>query len=332
MVKRGEKILVCGSVAIDIIGYFPGSFQEYEDRHGIRALNASLQLSSVVRSFGGCGINITYGLNRLGVAAIPLAMAGVDFDGQYRGYLQALGIDTRNIVIDPDFATCATAIILSDCEGNQLTAFQSGPARSNRHPEARQVAGIEQVGLAIVTPDDAHVMLRHAHSLVELGIPVMLDPGQGLAGFEREPIEELMGLANHVIVNAREWERLQELSGRSVTALCDMVESVIVTRGRAGAIVLLRDGSSVEIPALPAQSEVDATGCGDAFRAGYLTGLIRGAPVEVCGRMGALVATYNLESPQTQNYLFTQEQFAARFKASFGMEMMGGLTDGVGAT
>jgi len=316
-----QQVLVCGRVAIDIIGKYAGTFTTYEKLHGLSGLNVSLQLSSLDYSFGGCAINIAFGLHKLGVGAIPLAIAGQNFEERYRNHLQRLGLETRYILVDPDFERCATAIILSDTEGNQLTAFHSGPARSKLELLPRQIEQLDSVSLAIVAPDDAPMMLRHARDLHALQIPFMFDPGQGLAEFESAQIEELIELASHIIVNDHEWEVLRNLTGRAVLDICTQVSSVVVTRGRQGSSVILHDGTQVDIPAVSTAFPLDATGCGDAFRAGYLTGLLQGRNLQICGRMGALLATYNLESMQTQNYHFTRQEYLDRFERTFGSSL-----------
>ena len=63
---------------------------------------------------------------------------------------------------------------------------------------------------------------------------------------------------------------------------------------------------------------VDPTGVGDAFRGGLLTGLVRGYPWEVTGRIGALAATYCLEQVGTMNHRYTVPEFAARYRENFG--------------
>lgn len=262
-------------------------------------------------------------MHKLKVDAIPLAIAGANFEEHYRDHLHQLGVDTRYILVDPDFNRCATAIILSDTEGNQLTAFQSGPARSKLQLLPHQIEEIDSVSLAIVAPDDAPVMLRYARDLHKQRIPFMFDPGQGLAEFASREIEELVELASHIIVNAHEWEVMLNLTAKTAAEICNQVMSVIVTRGRLGATVILRDASQIEIPAVAARHEVDVTGCGDAFRAGYLSGLLQDRDVAVCGRMGALLATYQLESPQTQTYHFAKEDFLDRFEQTFGYGLEG---------
>jgi adenosine kinase len=63
---------------------------------------------------------------------------------------------------------------------------------------------------------------------------------------------------------------------------------------------------------------VDPTGCGDAYRAGLLYGLLNGLDWETTGRIASLMGSIKIEQHGTQNHSFTPEQFKKRFKAAFG--------------
>ena len=58
--------------------------------------------------------------------------------------------------------------------------------------------------------------------------------------------------------------------------------------------------------------KADPTGVGDAFRAGYLTGLAAGLPVRRCAELGSMLATYVIETVGTQEYALGKERFLER--------------------
>ena len=313
-----QEILVCGSVAIDVIGKYRGKFGDYEKRYGLSKLNVSLQLASVDFSFGGCGMNIAWGLNQLGVGVIPLSVAGSNFRDTYQAHLEHNGIDTTYITVDDSYENCALAVILTDDEGNQLTAFHSGASVSPLRVKPAQVAGIDKVKLALLAPEDAPIMLKQARGLAALGIDFMFDPGQGLADFNKDEVDELINLAESIVVNEHEWEILMKLTASSKQQMLEKVAFIIITAGQSGSKIYASDGQMFHIPVVPCEDISDPTGCGDAYRAGFLTGLLRGKDLLTCGRVGALVATYNLESRQTQQYQLTSDDFQARYLQVYG--------------
>ena len=205
------EILVCGSVAIDVIGKYSGRFGDYEKRYGLTNLNVSLQLASLDFSFGGCGLNITWGLNQLGVSVLPVSVAGTNFADSYRSHLQESGIDTRYIAVDENYDHCALAVILTDNEGNQLTAFHSGASVSPIRVLPRNIEAIEKGKLGLLAPEDAPIMLRQERDLADLSIPFMFAPGQGVGEFSSAEGKELVDLCSYIDVNDNEWEILLQL-------------------------------------------------------------------------------------------------------------------------
>ena len=307
------KVLVCGSLAIDQIGRYDGSFQTYQDRFPVRSLNISLQLANLHHTFGGCGMNITYGLTLLGVDCVPLTAAGLDFHDHYEAHLKALGVCLDYIIVDSDYASCASCILLSDDDGNQITAFHSGAAVSAKRPLPSQMDCIDKVSLAILAPEDAAIMLRQARDLNAAGIPILFDPGQGLAEFGREEVCELLELSDVVLVNSHEFDILLTTSGYNQETLIQSMRSTIVTRGRKGVEVFLPD-EHLMIASAPVSEFVDTTGCGDAFRAGYIYGMTRGYDAAVCAQFGNLMAAENITSHEPQRYRVTEEALLARHK------------------
>ncbi len=308
------KVLVCGSIALDLLGRYGGSFDDYQQKFPINALNFSLQLSDLRTSFGGCGMNITYGLKQLGVDVIPLTAAGLNFEDHYREHLEQLDIPTDFIVVDPDYAQCATAIVLSDDHGNQITGFYPGASPSPLRPVPESLPCIDEITMAVLAPEDAPIMLRQARSLHRVGIPIVFDPGQGISEFSREAIRELIALSDYVIANDHEWEIIQLNGKLQPKAVLAEVRQVIVTRAARGVDVYAAGEDPIHVPAVELNTLVEATGSGDAFRAGYVSGLIGGRTPETCARLGCLVAAYNLESPETQRYVFTPAEFEARYQ------------------
>ena len=75
----------------------------------------------------------------------------------------------------------------------------------------------------------------------------------------------------------------------ALTQLRSDVKLGVVTRSEKGCMVATKDGVT-PVPAFPIDKLVDTTGAGDLFAAGFLSGLVRGASHEKCGRLGALAA------------------------------------------
>jgi len=143
-------ILVCGSLAFDTIMSFEGRFADQILPDQLHILNVSFLVPALRRDFGGCAGNIAYGLRQLGAQAVPLATLGND-GADYLARMNALGIDTRHVTTAADHYT-AQAMIMTDRDNNQITAFHPG-AMSTAHQNP--VPARSDIELAIVAPTAA---------------------------------------------------------------------------------------------------------------------------------------------------------------------------------
>lgn len=310
------KVLVTGSVAIDITGVYPGSFEAYERRYDVTRLNASFQLGELQTGFGGCCLNIAYGLRLLGVDTIPLSSAGRNFRDAYLPRLLSLGINADNIAIDDEAEHGASCLMINDEAGNQIIGFYPGrenPAR--RLPS--EVPGITEVGCAILAPERAALMLRQARDLGRLGIPIVLDPGQAITDFEADEIVELLDLSSVLVANEHEFRALLANGKLSERDAISRTEKTVITRSEAGADIF-EAGERRRVAALKDDGGiVDATGCGDAFRAGFVYGLAAGRGTETATQLGCVMAAINLHSPGTQNYVTDRDTVEARRREAY---------------
>ncbi|MDO9568152.1 MAG: carbohydrate kinase family protein [Hydrogenophaga sp.] len=293
------SILVCGSLAFDTIMTFEGRFAEQILPSQLHILNVSFLVPGLRREYGGCAGNIAYGLRQLGAQAVPLAMLGND--GQdYLARLQALGVDTQHVGSSADCYT-AQAMIMTDRDNNQITAFHPG-AMSQAHDNP--VPARTDISLGIISPDGREAMLSHARQLHAAGVPFVFDPGQGLPMFNGEELLQFVELATWVAVNDYEARMLSDRTGFSLEDLAARVQGLIVTLGAQGCEVW-EGGQKTVVPGLSVADVVDPTGCGDAFRAALLHGLELGWALQRCAELGNRMGAAKIASRGGQNYLFS---------------------------
>lgn len=310
---RGTTALICGSVAYDTILVFPDRFKAHILPDKLHTLNVSFLVPDMRREYGGCAANIAYGLNLLGDRGIAMATAGEDF-APYRERMVAQGLSVEHVkVVDGTFT--AQAFITTDLDDNQITAF---------HPGAMQFAHLNKVSdagsgvtLGIVAPDGRQAMIEHAAQFEAAGIPFIFDPGQGLPMFGGDELKTFIRQARWVAVNDYEWGMLQQKTGMTADEIASQVEALIVTQGPEGSIIYA-EGRTMAIPALKPKVLVDPTGCGDAYRAGLIHGLLHGLDWETIGRTASLMGAIKIESRGPQNHRFTRTDFDQRFRDNFG--------------
>jgi adenosine kinase len=118
------------------------------------------------------------------------------------------------------------------------------------------------------------------------------------------------------MVNDYEFELIKKQTGMSEPEILEGLQFMVITRGNEGASIYV-DGDEIRTPVVPPNEILDPTGVGDAFRGGFLTGFSHGLDWEICGKMGALAATYCLEAMGTQEHSYTPDEFIARFREHF---------------
>ena len=312
---HSRRALICGSMAYDTIMVFADRFRAHILPEKLHILNVSFLVPEMRREFGGCAGNIAFNLRLLGEEALPMATVGHDFT-PYAAWLERHGVPTRHLKVLPQEFT-AQAFITTDLDDNQITAFHPGAMQQAHQNRVADAAGI---GIGIVAPDGREAMLEHARDFAGAGIPFIFDPGQGLPMFGGEELRRFIDQASWVVVNDYEWSLLAERTGYTAADVAQRVEALIVTKGAEGSEIHTA-GGRIDIPVVRARQVVDPTGCGDAYRAGLIHGLVRGYDWALTGRIASLIGAIKIESRGPQNHHFTPGEFAARFHAEFGQSL-----------
>ncbi|MGI9308326.1 MAG: carbohydrate kinase family protein [Gammaproteobacteria bacterium] len=304
--------LICGSMAYDNIMVFPGRFKEQILPDQIHILNVAFLVPEMRKEFGGCAGNIAYNLNLLGGQGYPMATVGNDFSA-YKKWLDEQSVDTRYLA-EVGEALTAQAYITTDLDDNQITAFHPG---AMDHAHISPIPRDAGISIGMVSPDGRQGMIDHASQFAEAGIPFIFDPGQGLPMFDGEDLRLFIEQATWVAVNDYEGQMLQDRTGWDLAKIGEQVDALIVTRGAEGSRIYT-DGEVIEIPVVEPAQIKDPTGCGDAYRAGLLFGLMNGLSWVDTGRLAALLGSCKIESQGTQNHRFSFDSMAVAFKENFG--------------
>jgi len=306
--------LICGSLAYDNIMLFDGHFKDHILPDKVHILNVSFLVPELRREFGGCAGNIAYNLKLLGGEGHAMGTVGRDFD-PYAEWMDQ-NLLSRDYVrwLPKEFT--AQAYITTDRDDNQITAFHPG---AMNHAHVSKVPVDAGITIGIVAPDGRQGMVEHARQFADANIPFIFDPGQGLPMFNGEELIEFIELATWVAVNDYESQMLANRTGLSPADISRRVSALIVTRGAEGSIIY-HDGKRTDIACVPAAELRDPTGCGDAYRAGLLYGLMNAYDWQTTGNIAALMGSIKIASNGTQNHSFTRDEFRARFEGVFGYD------------
>ena len=292
-----------GSALLDQLARVPDAFldgvsgnkggMELIDDEQRRALLAALPVAPETAP-GGSAANTIVGLGHLGMPCRLLAKTGADEAGEaYRRHAAAAGVDLTACKTHPSMPTgTCVSLITPDSERTMRTFLGAASTLSAAEISAADFHGCTHLHTEGYMLFDrelvTHVLDLATHAGCTVGIDIS-SPEVVMA--TRDILPDLLSrYADIVYANETEAEALTGSSDprealRAMTSLCPVV---VVKIGAEGAL-LAAGGEYHHVPAVRV-SALDTTGAGDLWATGFLYGHLRGWPLTVAARAGALVA------------------------------------------
>jgi adenosine kinase len=293
---------------------FDGKYKDFIKPDKIHVLSISIFLKALQDTPGGVAANIAYSLSLFGEKPVLLGSVGKDATS----YIQSLKkrkIDTSSI----HYSKLPTASfnVITDMDDNQVGGFYPGAMFDSASLKFSPWKGKDV--FVVISPHDPVAMKRQVEECKKYKFRLFYDVGQQVSNIPAEDIVRGVVNAEVLIVNDYELSVLCEKTQIKPEKLKTQVPIVITTLGKKGSII---EGKNVPNPihigiAKPNEI-VDPTGAGDAYRAGFLYGYVRGYDLKICGQMGALSAVYAVEKRGTQEHTFSVTAFKKRYKENFG--------------
>lgn len=312
------RVAVTGSIAEDYLMSFEGAFSELILPDEIEKLSLSFLVDDLDVRPGGVAANICFGMGQLGMHPLLVGAAGRDFRASYEGWLVDNGVDVRGVHLS-DVRHTARFLCTTDGEENQIASFYAGAMAEAREVDLCEV--IDSVGgadLVVVSPNDPEAMVNHHRQALAAGIDVVADPSQQLARLDSEQTKSLIDGATYLMCNEYEAALVDQHTGWSREEALERIDTRVTTLGARGSRVERHGVEVLHVPAVEPDEIVEPTGVGDAFRAGFLTGLGHDLDLERSAQLGSLVATHVLETTGPQAYRLEAETALTRFKRAYG--------------
>lgn len=303
------NIVLTGSIAYDYLMHFPGKFQDNILPELLDRISLSFLVDSMDRKRGGIAANIAFTLAMLGERPKILAAAGRDFQ-EYRIWLDAHGVDTSSIRIFENTYT-SSFFATTDDSNAQIASFFPGAMDQSTLLSLHDLD--KRPDLVFISPSDPAAMHKFIDECVEMDIPYFYDPSQQIVRFSPEELTHGIQHAAALFSNDYELGLITDKTGMPMGDLLQSAQFVITTRGEDGIEINTAD-TTIHVPSVPPETNLDPTGIGDAFRAGFLKGFLNHLSLERCTQIGALAATYCLESDSPQGHRFELPDFVARFR------------------
>jgi adenosine kinase len=264
---------------------------------------------------GGVAGNICFGMAALGQRPLLVGAAGEDF-ADYRSWLTRHGVNCDHVRVSETKHT-ARFVCTTDDDMAQMATFYAGAMSEARLIELGPIAE-KGLDLVLIGANDPEAMLRHTEECRTRGITFVADPSQQLAFADGPFIRRLIEGADYLFTNEYEAHLTEQKTGWTEADIDAQVTTRVITKGKAGSVIRTRGEEPIEVPIALEARRADPTGVGDAFRAGFLTGLSAGLGHRRCAEIGSLLATYVLETVGTQEYALDERAFLDRLARAYG--------------
>lgn len=304
-------IIVTGTIAYDYIMDFPGRFGDHILPDQIHKINLSFNVNKFAKRRGGTAGNVSYSLGLLRTPHLLLATAGKDFQDYEKEFLK-LGINLNGVKIDKTNYT-STGFAMEDKTHNQIWGYFLGASEKNHMLNLGKIA--EKSDLVLIGPTGVKGSMSFVSQCVKFGISYIFDPGFILTEVKDNHLKFGIENAKYIIGNDYEITLIKN----RVKNFDEITKGkiLITTLGEKGAVI--DNGKNIiKISAAKVRKVVDPTGCGDAWRSGFLAGLYRGFDFKTCGQMGAVSAAYAVENYGGQEHNYTKKEFEKRYRQNFG--------------
>lgn len=296
---------------------FPGKFNDSLMADQLHNVSLSFLVDDLQIRRGGVAANICFGMGVLGQKPYLIAAVGHDFAG-YQEWLENVGVNCEHSHVSTTAHT-ARFMCTTDQEQNQIASFYPGAMSESIEIDIAQVS--KKVGgldLVLIGADDPSAMIKHVMACKANGISFISDPSQQLPRLDSAQTVEIVQGANYLFNNEYEAKLIEERTGWSHDEVLDHVGIRVTTLGKNGVHIQSKDGLDLRVPVAQEKQIKDPTGVGDAFRAGFIAGLSWGLGLERCAQVGALLATYVIETVGTQEFELEKSVFLERLADAYG--------------
>ena len=322
---KRDKVIVLGSLAFDYIMGFDENFVnavsiDYEKKE----YQSTVTANSRIQHFGGTAGNIAYNLGLLNISPVSLlGSVGKDFESLgYRDHITKFHNIDLNVDIQDDLFTAACYIV-NDKKSNQMIIFHGGALDEGKNIDLRKkIKDPEQYAYAINSTQGIEAMKNFADQLNELKIPMIFDPGQITPLFSKNNLLSILTKSEILIGNTYEINQVMSKTEMDDKDLLDHISAIIKTKGSEGSEIKTKTSSgkleNIEIPISKPNKVIDATGAGDGYRAGFLSGLILEMSLQNACRLGSTVGSFVVETSGAQTQVYDIASVQKRFLNTYG--------------
>ena len=331
-----KNVYITGSIAYDTIMNFPHEFQNYFHPEKLHQINVSFVVDKLEKQLGGTATNIAYNIKRANVETLGRSnvflLGSIGKDGKdFLNFFKKNKIDADGVIIDKKLYTSAGSVI-TDTKNNQIWGFYYGASEKIPYIDFKKLN--KETDLLVISANHQNSFLYFQREAIKNKIPYFYDPGMTLTWIKDKDLKEGVMNCRYLVGNDYEIAMVLKRSGKTIGQLADSGIRIITTMGGGGVEFEERLESSkvqkfksinfktlkpfnlktIKIPAFKVKKMVDPTGAGDAWRGGFIAGLLMGNSTKDCLKLGNVMASFAIEKYGTVNHHPSKKEIEKRIK------------------
>ena len=315
-----KNVYITGSIAYDTIMNFPHEFQNYFHPEKLHQINVSFVVDKLEKQLGGTATNIAYNIKRANVETLGRSnvflLGSIGKDGKdFLNFFKKNKIDAEGVIVDKKLYTSAGSVI-SDTKNNQIWGFYYGASEEIPYIDFKKLN--KETDLLVISANHQNSFLYFQHGAIKNKIPYFYDPGMTLTWIKDKDLKEGVMNCRYLVGNDYEIAMVLKRAGKTIGQLADSGIRVITTMGEGGVHYQENVGNknicSLLVKAFKVKKMVDPTGAGDAWRGGFIAGLLMGNSTKDCLKLGNVMASFAIEKYGTVNHRPTRKEIEERIK------------------
>lgn len=303
-----SNVLVSGSISFDEIMGFPSEFVKYFHPKKLHQINISFVVSNLKKQIGGTATNISHNI-RLVTQKETIILAAVGKDGnEIVNYLKKINVNTNALIKDKKKYT-STGKVITDLKDNQIWGFYYGASESAKKIDLKKYTTGDS--LLIISANHAKAFLNFQKQAIKQKIDYLYDPGMALTWIKDKDLIEGIKNCRFLIGNDYEIAMILKRINFSISKLANYGLGIITTLGEKG-VNYQSKMENYKISGYKVKKVVDPTGAGDAWRGGFIGGLIERMNIQDSLKLANALASFAVEKYGTINHKPTKKMIKAR--------------------
>ena len=302
-----KNVYITGSIAYDTIMNFPHEFQKYFHPEKLHQINVSFVVDKLEKQLGGTATNIAYNIKRANVETLGRSnvflLGSIGKDGKdFLNFFKKNKIDADGVIIDKKLYTSAGSVI-TDTKNNQIWGFYYGASEKIPYIDFKIIN--KETDLLVISANHQNSFLYFQREAIKNKISYLYDPGMTLTWIKDKDLESGVMNCRYLVGNDYEMGMILKRLNLSINQLIDTGINVIITLGENGVqyydVGAKRD-LPVRVKAFKVAKMLDPTGAGDAWRGGFVAGLLMDYSIRNCLKLGNVMASFAIEKYGTVNH------------------------------